>query len=286
MKNNLRPVSSKKKRRKKRRLHYNTFLLIIIITISTFFIFKNLISDSENIFETDPDTNSDVFSVSSSNDSSFIENPDKIEGNRYLAEDFDIQVVKSTTDFNDNGIDDFTDFLLGAKKEALSRPVYDESYWEGGYPPDGTGVCTDVIWRAFAHAGYDLKQMIDDDIARYPEDYNLMYGISDPNIDFRRVPNLLVFFSKYAISLTIDPYDIDQWQPGDIVIYGERHIAIISDFRNHNGVSYIIHNSDDHDEYEEDFLIMDDLSGHYRFDVTQGGPAGKIQPVRFSRMPG
>lgn len=32
---------------------------------------------------------------------------------------------------------------------------------EGGYPPDNIGVCIDVVWRAFANAGYSLKDMVD-----------------------------------------------------------------------------------------------------------------------------
>ena len=50
------------------------------------------------------------------------------------------------------------------------------------------------------------------------------------NIDFRRVGNLYVFFHKYAESLTLDISKIEEWQPGDIVVFGSmKHIGIISD---------------------------------------------------------
>ena len=66
----------------------------------------------------------------------------------FTANDFDIQTIYSDTDFNQNGIDDYTDFLLGARADAQNHPDYDGSYFEGGYPPDDIGVCTDVVWRA------------------------------------------------------------------------------------------------------------------------------------------
>ena len=143
---------------------------------------------------------------------------------QYSAADFGIETIKSTVDFNDNGIDDFSDILKGAKDEAARRPKYDGSYFDGGYPPDDIGVCTDLVWRAFKQAGYDLKAMVDKDIEQDPNSYPHITE-PDPNIDFRRVSTLRVFFKKYAQSLTIDADEIDKWQPGDIVIYNNKHIA-------------------------------------------------------------
>ena len=77
--------------------------------------------------------------------------------NYYSARDFGIVTVKSSVDYNGNGRDDYTDFVLGARRDAKNKPKYDDSYYEGGYPPDDIGVCADVIWRAFRHAGYSLR---------------------------------------------------------------------------------------------------------------------------------
>ena len=74
----------------------------------------------------------------------------------YTAEDFGIQTVTSPVDYNGNGVDDYTDILLGARKDAKQKPRYDGAYVDGGYPPEDTGVCTDLIWRAFREAGYSL----------------------------------------------------------------------------------------------------------------------------------
>ncbi|MFR2534724.1 MAG: DUF1287 domain-containing protein [Clostridia bacterium] len=181
---------------------------------------------------------------------------------------FGIEVMISDQDKNQNGIDDYTDILLGAKEEAQNKPVYKNAYYAGGYPPEGEGVCTDVIWRAFKHAGYNLKDMVDADIKEHIEAYPRTEGKADPNIDFRRVDNLRVFFSRNAKTLTTDLEKIEQWQPGDIVTFGKSHVGIISDKRNEKGIPYLIHNAAQPNR-EEDALerwnSIDPISGHFRW---------------------
>lgn len=191
-----------------------------------------------------------------------------IQKKSYTAENFGISTVHSGMDFNGNGSDDYADFVTGARIDAENKPEYNDAYYEGGYPPDNVGVCTDVIWRAFRYAGYSLKDMVDKDIAENTEMYPRVNGNPDPNIDFRRVANLYVYFSRYAQSLTTDPDDFSQWQPGDIVTYTKGHIAIISDKRNKYGVPYIIHNSGQ-PVREEDKLDWGEISGHFRFDASK-----------------
>lgn len=193
----------------------------------------------------------------------------------YSAPHFGIKTIASPIDYNNNGVDDYTDIMLGARQDALNRPRYDGSYHAGGYPPDQVGVCTDVIWRAFKHAGYCLKDMVNKDIQANKELYPYVKGQADGNIDFRRVPNLKVYFSRKAVSLTLDPKQIDQWQPGDIVTFGSKHIAIVSDRRNRQGIPYIIHNGGQ-PRREEDALTRHSISGHFRFDASQMPPADLI----------
>lgn len=160
----------------------------------------------------------------------------------YYAEDFGIETIKSNTDFDNDGIDDYTDILQGAKIDAENKPTYKSVYYAGGYPPDDEGVCTDVIWRALKNAGYFLKDMIDEDIKNNVSLYPRVEGKPDPNIDFRRVPNLIVYFERNHISLTTDLTEIAEWQPGDIVVFSNDHVGIISDKRNEKGIPYLIHN--------------------------------------------
>lgn len=189
------------------------------------------------------------------------------QGRKYLASKFHIEVIKSSVDYNDNGIDDYTDILNGAKIDAKNKPKYKSEYYAGGYPPDHIGVCSDVVWRAFKNAGYSLKDMVDRDIRNHQEDYAV--PVIDSNIDFRRVVNLRVFFDKYATVLTNDINDIDAWMPGDIVIFGNnKHIGIVSNYRNSKGIAYIIHNGGQ-PVREENYLVRAKVTKHYRFDASK-----------------
>ena len=40
----------------------------------------------------------------------------------YTAEDFNIKTVESKVDFDGDGIDDYRDIMLGARKDAENRP--------------------------------------------------------------------------------------------------------------------------------------------------------------------
>ncbi len=185
----------------------------------------------------------------------------------YYAEDFGIERILSEKDYDNDGIDDYTDIMLGARQDAENKPKYKSAYYAGGYPPDNEGVCTDVVWRAFKNAGYILKDMVDEDIANNVSEYPRVNGKPDPNIDFRRVPNLKVYFERNAITLTTDINEIENWQAGDIVTFGTEHIGIISDKRNENGIPYLIHNSAQ-PLREEDALESTNkwrkISGHFR----------------------
>lgn len=186
----------------------------------------------------------------------------------YTAEDFRIETVKSSVDFDADSTDDYTDILLGARKDAKNHPKYDGKYIDGGYPPDNIGVCSDVVWRAFKNAGYNLRDMVDSDIAARPDAYPLIKK-PDTNIDFRRVRNLRIFFDKYAVSLTTDIEKIEEWQPGDIVIFNNnKHIGIVSDKRTRDGITYIIHNGGQPNR-EEDYLKRSVVVAHYRFDASK-----------------
>lgn len=186
----------------------------------------------------------------------------------FYAQDFGITVIKSNKDYNNNGIDDYTDILLGAKEEAKKAPKYKNAYYAGGYPPENEGVCTDVIWRALKNAGYNLKDMVDEDIKNNVEKYPRVEGTPDTNIDFRRVGNLKTFLGRNSTSLTTDLTKIEEWQPGDIVTFGISHIGIISDKRNKKGIPYLIHNAGQplrEEDILEGYNSFEKISGHFRF---------------------
>lgn len=174
-----------------------------------------------------------------------------------------IDAIYSSSDMDKDGIDDQTDILEGALNYVNTKPKYASKYYDTGYPDDNYGVCTDVVAFALMNAGYDLQAEVNTDILDNPKEYGIEKA--DKNIDFRRVKNLEIYFSNKAITLTKDIYDIDEWQGGDIVVF-KKHIGIISDRRNRDGVTYVIHHSSPYQKYyEEDILEKrDDIVGHYR----------------------
>ena len=196
----------------------------------------------------------------------------------YYAKDFGFEDIKSNTDYDNDGIDDYADILEGAKIEAENKPEYKDSYYAGGYPPDTEGVCSDVIWRSLKNAGYSLKDMVDKDIAENINEYPRVNGKPDLNIDFRRVKNLIVYFERNHISLTIDLSKIEEWQAGDIVVFqagGKDHIGIISDKRNEKGIPFLIHNGGQENREEDGLEFYNEyvwpITAHYRLkDLNKG----------------
>jgi uncharacterized protein YijF (DUF1287 family) len=80
----------------------------------------------------------------------------------------------------------------GAKLEVVDGVRYDAAYAAIPYPngdvPADRGACTDVIVRALRRAGYDLQQLVHEDMGRDFEAYPKLWGLTQPdsNIDHRR----------------------------------------------------------------------------------------------------
>lgn len=177
--------------------------------------------------------------------------------------DFEIADIKSSIDMDKDDIDDQTDILQGVREYIATHPKYKSKYYKTGYSNDEYGVCTDVVSIGLMNAGYDLMALVNKDIIANPDDYDIEEP--DIKIDFRRVKNLKVYFKHTAIELTTDINDIKEWQGGDIVIF-EKHIGVVSDKRNDNGVAYVIHHYSPYQvSYEEGILEnRNDIVGHYR----------------------
>ena len=182
---------------------------------------------------------------------------------KYSNEYFNIKTYTSLIDKDNDGIDDQTDILNNVYEYIKTNPKYKSKYYASGYPDDGYGVCTDVVAFGLKGAGYDLMELVNEDIKNNKNNYNI--DTIDKNIDFRRVQNLKIYFENNAIFLTTNIYDIESWQGGDIVLF-QNHIGIVSNNRNKNGVTFVIHHANPFQRYyEEDILeSRDDIVGHYR----------------------
>jgi len=186
-----------------------------------------------------------------------------ISHKQYSNEDFKIKTYISDIDNDSDGIDDQTDILNSVREYIATNPKYKSKYYESGYPDDEYGVCTDVVAFGLFGAGYDLMNLVNKDILSNRDKYNI--EAIDGRIDFRRVVNLKIYFENNTIALTTDVKEIEAWQGGDIVIF-KNHIGIVSDKRNKNGISFIIHHANPYQKYYEEDILgrRSDIVGHYR----------------------
>jgi hypothetical protein len=152
--------------------------------------------------------------------------------------------------------------------------VYDPSYRVIAYPngdvPSDKGVCTDVVIRAYRKLGIDLQKLVHEDMKanfnKYPNNWGLKS--TDRNIDHRRVPNLMKFFSRHGDVKKIT-YNPNDYEPGDIVCWdlgkGITHIGIVSKIKSSDKKRYlIVHNIGD-GQVLEDCLFEFKIIGHYQF---------------------
>src|SRR5512140_3900463 len=141
--------------------------------------------------------------------------------------------------------------VCAARAQIGVTVTYDYSYRRIAYPagdvPLHTGVCTDVIIRAYRRLGFDLQVLVHEDMKAAWSAYPKLWRHSrpDPNIDHRRVPNLVAFLRRHGTTLPSSRVPRD-FLPGDLVTWrlssGVPHIGIVSDQRMSFGTPLVIHN--------------------------------------------
>lgn len=146
--------------------------------------------------------------------------------------------------------------LLGGARSTLGDR-YDDGYYAGGPPPAGRGACTDVVYQACLAGGLNLQESIEQDISRNPGGYP---NLGDRNINYRRAPNLIVWFKRHTLNLSTDK----DFRPGDIVFWSllddgvADHVGVVAERE-----GFVIHNvgprcSEDRSLYSWPIL------GHFR----------------------
>jgi uncharacterized protein YijF (DUF1287 family) len=161
--------------------------------------------------------------------------------------------------------------------EAAARQVgrttgYDASYVQLDYPggdvPVSTGVCSDVVVRAFRDVGVDLQVRVHEDMAEHFSAYPKRWGLTRPdrNIDHRRVPNLQTYFSRRGQSRKVTRRGADYW-PGDVVTWslsGLPHIGIVARTPAPDGTRFLVTHNIGAGTQTEDVLFAYPITGHYR----------------------
>ena len=170
---------------------------------------------------------------------------------------------------------DFYEKLNDAALFLTTQKVeYDPKYYKLDYPggdvPKGKGVCTDVVIRAYRKLGIDLQKEVHEDMKKnfklYPKNWGLK--APDKNIDHRRVPNLMVFFSRFGKTLKKSK-KAEDYKPSDIVCWdlggGITHIGIVVNKRSKDGKRYQIVHNIGAGQVLEDMLFSFKIIGHYRY---------------------
>src|SRR6266481_447505 len=162
----------------------------------------------------------------------------------------------------------------GAIDQVGKTTSYDPSYQKIDYPngdvPIETGVCSDVIVRSFRKAGIDLQKDVHEDMKDNFSAYPTRWGLSgtDPNIDHRRVGNLMTYFARRAKSLSTDG-DSATFLPGDIVMwdlgFGTEHIGMVVNVWYKPSQRYLIVHNIGAGTRMEDGLFAWKITGHYRY---------------------
>jgi uncharacterized protein YijF (DUF1287 family) len=173
-----------------------------------------------------------------------------------------------------------SEFLRRLSDAAIERTDhtvrYEPAYVRIPYPegdvPAGTGVCTDEVIRAYRALGIDLQKEVHEDIEAnfsvYPNHLRWMQWRSDANIDHRRVPNLMVFFSRKGERLSLSTQG-SEYHPGDLVTWdlggGVPHIGIVVDRKSSSSGRYMVVHNIGQGPKLEDVLFNWKITGHYRY---------------------
>jgi uncharacterized protein YijF (DUF1287 family) len=161
-----------------------------------------------------------------------------------------------------------------AVAQAAVTTGYDPAYASIAYPngdvPINTGVCSDVVIRAFRKIGVDLQKEVHEDMSQAFDKYPQRWGLRAPdsNIDHRRVPNLMTYFNRHGKSLPITD-EPDDYLPGDIVAWdlggGTYHIGMVTNMLSETERECLIVHNIGGGTRVEDVLLNWPIKGHYRY---------------------
>lgn len=157
-------------------------------------------------------------------------------------------------------------------KEVIYTPNYVKLKYPNGDVPAKTGVCTDVIIRAYRKLNIDLQKEVHEDMVanftKYPNLKKWGLKTTDKNIDHRRVPNLEVFFSRKGKTLSITQ-NANDYKTGEIVTWMINdklpHIGIITHLKSNNGKRNLIVHNVGGGQVLEDCLFNYTIVGHFQF---------------------
>lgn len=185
-------------------------------------------------------------------------------------------VIKNSSDVT--AIENPTTFEEKLSNAALSiidaniayTPDYISIKYPNGDVPATTGVCSDVVIRAYRKLGIDLQKEVHEDMKANFSKYPTKWGLkkTDTNIDHRRVPNLEVFFTRKGEKLTVSENPND-YKTGELVTWmiGDKlpHIGIITHKKSADGKRPLIVHNVGGGQVLEDCLFNYTIVGHFKY---------------------
>lgn len=157
-------------------------------------------------------------------------------------------------------------------KDVVYTPDYVKLKYPNGDVPAKTGVCTDVIIRAYRKLNIDLQKEVHEDMVanftKYPNLEKWGLKTTDKNIDHRRVPNLEIFFGRKGKTLPITQNASD-YKTGEIVTWMINdklpHIGIVTHLKSEDGKRNLIVHNVGGGQVLEDCLFSYTIVGHFQY---------------------
>ena len=186
---------------KNKQSHYRKAILLLTLVVGLFATvqFSSIIILKPSNVDKFRDQSSNVNQAHNSDER---QNINKSQQIRLPVDTIEQPIVERVLSFQDH-------LAIQAELRLQSTVRYDGSYRKIAYPmgdvPENIGVCTDVVIRSFRGLGIDLQQRVHEDMKRNFRSYPKKWKLSkpDPNIDHRRVPNLMTYFERAGASLAI-----------------------------------------------------------------------------------
>lgn len=153
-------------------------------------------------------------------------------------------------------------------ENVVYTPDYISLKYPNGDVPAKTGVCSDVVIRAYRKLNIDLQKEVHEDMKTNFSRYPKIWGLKscDTNIDHRRVPNLEVFFTRKGEKLEVSDNSND-YKTGEIVTWmiGGKlpHIGIVTHKKSADGKRPMLVHNVGGGQVLEDCLFDYEIVGHF-----------------------
>jgi uncharacterized protein YijF (DUF1287 family) len=190
----------------------------------------------------------------------------KIEKINLKAENISVSAIQNSSTFEEKLSNAAISII---DENIVYTPDYVSLKYPNGDVPAKTGVCSDVVIRAYRKLGIDLQKEVHEDMKANFSKYPTKWGLkkTDTNIDHRRVPNLEVFFERKGKKLVVSNNPND-YKTGEIVtwmINGKLpHIGIVTHKKSIDGNPIIVHNVGG-GQVLEDCLFSWEIVGHFKY---------------------